>query len=73
MNLKHLLKEVGVDFEISDSRNLVEMGVSSIQLMKFAALLRKEGCNVTFADLISQPTYGDLKKFIDSRQNNNQK
>lgn len=68
MDLTDILEEIGVDSNISDEQNLVQLGVSSIQLMKVAAILRKNGCKVTFVDIISQATYGDLKKFIVAHQ-----
>ncbi|MBE5903195.1 MAG: amino acid adenylation domain-containing protein [Pseudobutyrivibrio sp.] len=68
MDLTNILEEIGVDPNISDEQNLVQLGVSSIQLMKVAAMLRKSGCKITFVDMISQPTYGDLKRFIETHQ-----
>ncbi len=71
MEIKEILLSAGIDPELSDDQNLVQVGVSSIQLMKVAAKLRKEGYKVSFVDLISQPTFGEWKCFIESSRTDN--
>lgn len=67
-NLTEILLSSGIDPDIKDEQDLVAVGVSSIQLMKVAAKLRKAGYKVTFADLISQPTFGAWKTFLKGRR-----
>ena len=54
-NLTEILLSSGIDPDIKDEQDLVAVGVSSIQLMKVAAKLRKAGYKVTFADLSKRP------------------
>jgi len=54
--IKKLLEENTTIGEVTDtSASLIELGLSSLSMMKFVYVLRKEGVKVSFADLISDP------------------
>ena len=40
----------------SDTSNLIECGIDSIQIMRLVGRLRKARIKITFADLVSEPT-----------------
>lgn len=44
---------------IHDQDNLIEMGINSLKIMRLVNDWRKRGAKVTFAELISQPTFQD--------------
>ena len=46
--------DIGTVTNTADS--LIELGLSSLKMMKFVYVLRKEGVHVTFADLIADPS-----------------
>ena len=41
--------------ELSLSDNLISLGLGSLDIMRIAGLLTKNGCNVTFSELVSNP------------------
>lgn len=41
--------------ELSPSDNLISLGLGSLDIMRIAGLLTKNGCNVTFSELVSNP------------------
>lgn len=59
---RKLLNKVNINLE----DNLIEMGISSIQIMKISSSLRKFGINITFAKLISNPTIEKWNALIDN-------
>ncbi|VUX11535.1 non-ribosomal peptide synthetase [Dorea formicigenerans] len=50
-------------------KNLLELGLSSIQIMQLTSRWRKEGYICTFAQLISQPTIQSWKTLLKVREN----
>jgi len=56
--------------DINETDNLLELGLSSIQIMKLSAGFRKHGLKGSFVELISNPTIGAWKKILlpDSRE-----
>ena len=55
MNVRELLLDViakatGSRTEISEETNLIQFGLSSLQVMKIAGRLRKSGIKVSFAE-----------------------
>ncbi|MCR8746647.1 non-ribosomal peptide synthetase [Romboutsia lituseburensis] len=51
--------------DISLKYNLIEMGISSIQVMKISSSLRKFGIIIPFAKLISNPTIEKWNELVD--------
>lgn len=49
--------------ELSPSDNLISLGLGSLDIMRIAGLLTKNGCNVTFSELVFESLYGFLDKF----------
>lgn len=52
---------------IAQDDNLIELGLDSIATMKLAGEWRAAGLNVRFADLVSEPTLGAWRRFLDGR------
>lgn len=72
MNVRKLLLDViakatGSRTEISEETNLIQFGLSSLQVMKIAGLLRKSGIKVSFADLMEYKTFGEWFFFAESK------
>ena len=72
MNVRELLLDViakatGSRTEISEETNLIQFGLSSLQVMKIAGLLRKSGIKVSFADLMEYKTFGEWVFFAESK------
>lgn len=55
-----------VEFEAD--QNLIELGLDSLQIMRLASKWRREGANVTFADLISSPFLKDWWSLLQNQQ-----
>lgn len=53
--IKGIWKEIGIDGTFDEDRNLLELGLSSIQLMRIVSRLRKRGVKCSFVDLLSRP------------------
>jgi len=49
--------------ELSPSDNLISLGLGSLDIMRIAGLLTKNGCNVTFFRIGFESLYGFLDKF----------
>ncbi|GLC83292.1 amino acid adenylation domain-containing protein [Lacrimispora brassicae] len=49
---------------IHDQDNLIEMGINSLKIMRLVNDWRKRGAKVTFAELISQPTFQDWWRLL---------
>ncbi|GMQ58849.1 non-ribosomal peptide synthetase [Vallitalea sediminicola] len=48
-------KMLGEPIDFSASQNLLELGLSSLQIMRLANIWRRKGVRITFVDLISKP------------------
>lgn len=48
-------KMLGEQMEFSASQNLLELGLSSLHIMRLANVWRRNGVKITFVDLISKP------------------
>ncbi|WP_273320833.1 non-ribosomal peptide synthetase [Vallitalea guaymasensis] len=48
-------KMLGEPIDFSASQNLLELGLSSLQIMRLANVWRRKGIRITFVDLISKP------------------
>ncbi|MCT4687856.1 non-ribosomal peptide synthetase [Vallitalea sp.] len=48
-------KMLGEPIDFSASQNLLELGLSSLQIMRLANVWRRKGVRITFVDLISKP------------------
>lgn len=62
--IKDILKEFGVGTDFSEDKNLLELGLSSIQLMRIVSRLRKKGIKCSFVDLLSRPYLRDWKEYF---------
>lgn len=49
---------------IPDDRNLIELGIDSIAMMRIAGTLRREGIHVGFAELASAPTLAAWRALV---------
>ena len=54
--------------EFDDQRNLLELGLSSLQIMRLVNTWRKMGATVTFAELISAPSLGRWWSLLQNRR-----
>lgn len=54
----HIIELLSTPAEFDDDRNLLELGLSSLQVMRLVNQWRKMGAAVSFADLISSPSLG---------------
>ncbi|WP_207635856.1 phosphopantetheine-binding protein [Clostridium senegalense] len=50
--IKNILSIKG---DIEDNRNLLELGLNSLQIMRLVNQWRREGIDITFSKLISSP------------------
>ncbi|WP_202914321.1 condensation domain-containing protein, partial [Gordonibacter urolithinfaciens] len=53
--------------ELSPSDNLISLGLGSLDIMRIAGLLTKNGCNVTFSELVSNPCMASWVNFARER------
>lgn len=53
------------DKSLSEKDNLIERGLSSIQIMQLSGKLRKVGLKVPFSALMTSPTLGGWKQAIE--------
>lgn len=65
--LKELVKEITANSEISNDQNLIEFGLSSIQIMQIANQLRKKHIKVSFAKLIAKPTINAWRELLKTK------
>ena len=78
MNARELVtdsvkKVIGSCEGISEQSNMIRHGVSSLQVMKIAGLLRKNGIKLTFADLMENKTFGEWVSLAESKITGNVK
>ncbi len=64
--IKGILKEFDIETDFGEDKNLIELGLSSIQLMKIVSRFRKKGIKCSFADLLSRPYLRDWKVYFKS-------
>lgn len=50
------LKDTLKKSDIKENDNLIEKGLSSMQVMQLSGILKKEGLRISFAKLIEKPT-----------------
>ena len=66
--IEERIREIlGFQSTISADKNLLELGLTSIQIMQLTSGFRKQGYAVTFAQLISRPTIRDWEKLMENR------
>ncbi|MFJ8090383.1 amino acid adenylation domain-containing protein [Lysinibacillus sp. NPDC095746] len=61
LEVNHLL---GIQKEIHEDQNLLELGLNSLQVMKLVGKLKKVGVTITFKELISEPYLSAWNKLI---------
>ena len=66
--IKDILKEFGIGADFSADKNLLELGLSSIQLMRIVSRLRKKGVKCSFVDLLSRPYLRDWKEYFSNQK-----
>ena len=62
----HLEEVLKIESDIQDTDNLLELGLSSLDIMIFAGKCREKGSQVTFAQLISSPYLGKWWDLIEN-------
>ena len=50
--------------EFEDTDNLLELGLSSLVIMKLVNQWRKQGIKISFGTLMERPTFGEWWKLI---------
>ncbi len=66
----HIEKSLKIEGELDGNDNLLELGLSSLQIMKLAAMWRNMGSTVTFAQLISAPYLGKWWELMEKNRSN---
>lgn len=66
--IKGILKEFDIETDFGEDKNLIELGLSSIQLMKIVSRFRKRGIKCSFIDLLSRPYLRDWKVYFKSME-----
>lgn len=64
--IQSILKEFDIEIDFGEDKNLIELGLSSIQLMKIVSRFRKKGIKCSFIDLLSRPYLRDWKVYFKS-------
>lgn len=64
--VKDWLKDIFAEEVISEDENLIEKGLSSIQIMQLSGKLKKTGIRISFAKLMESPILSNWFKFIDA-------
>lgn len=68
--IKRLKKDIclmlGNELEIDTNQNILQLGITSLQIMKLANKWRKEGADVSFVKLISEPYLEKWSSYFDS-------
>ena len=59
--------------DVSGDQNLIELGLNSLKIMRFAAKWKKQGINVTFSQLMKDPCLDSWYKLIESNSNEEKK
>jgi len=63
-----IMEDIGtlldIQNDLDENDNLLEMGLSSIQIMQLAAKWRRSGLNASFVELISNPTIRDWHRML---------
>ena len=62
---KDWLESIFVKMEISENENLIEKGLSSIQVMQLSGKLKKVGIRISFAKLMETPSLSKWFELID--------
>ncbi len=66
--IEERIREIlGFQGAISPDQNLLELGLSSIQIMQLTSGFRKQGHGITFAQLISHPTIREWEEVLRKR------
>ena len=63
--VKDWLENIFVDKQIIESENLIEKGLSSIQVMQLSGKLKKAGIRISFAKLMENPSMSKWFEFIE--------
>ncbi|ERJ85325.1 AMP-binding enzyme [Peptostreptococcaceae bacterium oral taxon 113 str. W5053] len=63
--VKDWLENIFAKMEILENENLVEKGLSSIQVMQLSGKLKKAGVKISFAKLMEDPNLSNWYQFID--------
>lgn len=63
--VKDWLESIFAEMEISENENLIEKGLSSIQVMQLSGKLKKTGIRISFAKLMEDPSLSKWFDFID--------
>lgn len=70
MNYEEMLKQITemlpVKKEIDEKENLINLGLTSIKIMKFVSALRKEGIKISYGKLMEEPTLEAWKNLIET-------
>lgn len=66
----HIENILNTEGGINDNDNLLELGLSSLQIMKSVAIWRKMGSTVTFSQLISSPYLGKWWELMEKNRSN---
>lgn len=67
--IKDILREFGIGADFSEDKNLLELGLSSIQLMRIVSRLRRKGVKCSFVDLLSRPYLRDWREYFSNLKN----
>ncbi|HEL1527401.1 TPA: amino acid adenylation domain-containing protein, partial [Streptococcus equi subsp. equi] len=63
--VKDWLKSIFVEKVVSENENLIEKGLSSIQVMQLSGKLKKTGIKISFAKLMEEPNLSKWYELID--------
>lgn len=63
--VKDWLKSIFVEKVVSENENLIEKGLSSIQVMQLSGKLKKTGVKISFAKLMEEPVLSKWFELID--------
>lgn len=67
------LKSIFVGMKILEDENLIEKGLSSIQVMQLSGKLKKLGIRISFAELMDDPSLFKWLELIDNSKVKNDK
>ncbi|MFC9331196.1 amino acid adenylation domain-containing protein [Kitasatospora sp. NPDC057015] len=69
-DLPELIAELlGLPVEgVGERANLIELGLDSLAVMRLAGTLRRSGVEVTFAELVAEPTVSAWRELLDGRR-----
>ena len=63
--VKDWLASIFVEKVVSENENLIEKGLSSIQVMQLSGKLKKTGIKISFAKLMEEPNLSKWYELID--------